>query len=131
MSIGFSHIDIVGEKVRLRPVRAPDAGAAYHLVKNEAVLSTLAWDGPTNEEELRNTYRQWEEEVKTGEGCHMAIEQLEQPGAIGCIDIRFPGHPLRAVTPHLGCPSDRIKPTCVLRSCEGILFGNMGRRRGE
>ncbi len=96
MSIGFSHIDIVGEKIRLRPMRASDAEAAYKLVKNEAVLSTLAWDGPTNEAELRNTYRQWEEEVKTGEGCHMAIEQLEQPGAIGCIDIRFPGHPLRA-----------------------------------
>ena len=67
MSIGFSHIDIVGEKVRLRPMRASDAGAAYKLVKNEAVLDTLTWDGPTNEEELLNTYRQWEEEIKPAE----------------------------------------------------------------
>ena len=64
MSAGFNHIHIAGEKVRLRPVSAADAAAAYKLVKNEAVLSTLAWDGPADEEEILNTYRRWEEEMK-------------------------------------------------------------------
>ena len=96
MSVGFSHIDIVGEKVRLRPVMATDAGAAYRLVKNEAVLATMAWDGPVDEGELRDTYARWEEEIKTGENHYLAIERADQPGLIGNITVRFPRHPQQA-----------------------------------
>ncbi len=143
MPVGFNHIDIVGERVRLRPIRAADAEAAYRLVKNEAVLSTLAWDGPTNEEELHNTYHQWEEETKNGESLHMAIEQLEQASAIGCIDIRFP--PLRAEIGYwLGEPfwnkgymTDAIRLLCNLSFqyfgtvCiyAPVFAGNIGSRR--
>ena len=145
MPVGFSHIDILGEKVRLRPVRAADAGAAYHLVKNEAVVSTLVWDGPKNEKEIRNTYRRWEGEMENGENCHLAIEQPEQPGLIGCIDIRFPGHPLRGEIGYwLGEPfwsrgymTDAIRLLCHLSfkylstaSVYATVFvGNMGSRR--
>lgn len=96
MSVGFSHIDILGEKVRLRPVMSTDAGAAYRLVKNEAVLATMAWDGPVDEGELRDTYTRWEEEIKTGENHYLAIERADRPGLIGNITVRFPRHPLQA-----------------------------------
>ena len=93
MPIGFNHLDISGRKIRLRPTRAVDTEAAYNLITNEAILSNLAWDGPANEDELLNSYRQWEKEIKTGENYSLAIERLDQPGSIGCINIRFPGTP--------------------------------------
>lgn len=145
MSVGFSHIDIVGDKVRLRPMRATDAREAYRLVTNEAVLSTLAWDGPTNEEELFNTYRQWEEEVKTGESYNLAIERADQPGLMGCIGIRFRRHPLQADIGYwLGVPfwnkgymTEAVRLACHLsfehlnavRAYATVFVGNVGSRR--
>jgi ribosomal-protein-alanine N-acetyltransferase len=145
MSVGFSHIDIVGEKVRLRPIRATDAKAAYRLVKNEAVLSNLAWDGPRDEEELRNTYRQWEEEIKTGESCSLVIEHVDRTGLIGCIGIRFPRHPLQGDIGYwLGEPfwnrgymTDAVRLVCHLsfqyldaaRAYATVFVGNIGSRR--
>lgn len=145
MPAGFSHIDIVGEKVRLRPISAADARAAYRLVKNEAVLSAMAWDGPTNEEELRNTYCQWEEEIRTGESYNLTIERANQPDLIGCVGIRFPRHPLQADIGYwLGEPfwnrgymTDAIRLACHLsfkyldavRACATVFVGNIGSRR--
>ncbi|MBI4267603.1 MAG: GNAT family N-acetyltransferase [Chloroflexi bacterium] len=145
MPAGFNHIDVVGEKVRLRPIKTTDASVAYYLVKNEAVLSTLAWDGPNNEEELLNTYRQWEDEMKAGDGYHLAIEPWEQPGIIGCIDIRFPQHPLQADIGYwLGEPfwnrgymTDAVRLVChfslkhldAARVSATVFMGNIGSRR--
>jgi len=86
----------MGEKIRLRPVRSADAEAVYKLVKNEAVLVNLAWDGPASEEGLQNTFRRWEEEMKTGGSCYLAIELADQPGIIGQIDVRFTWNPQQA-----------------------------------
>ena len=145
MSVGFSHIDIVGEKVRLRPIRAADARAAYRLVKNEAVLSTMAWDGPADEGELRDTYTRWDEEIKTGESCNLTIERADQPGLIGCIGIRFPRHPLQADIGYwLGEPfwnqgymTEAIRLVChfsfkylnAARVYATVFVGNIGSRR--
>jgi len=145
MPVGFNHIDIVGEKVRLRPIRAADAEAAYSLVKNEVVLATLAWDGPTDQEKLLNSYRQWEGEMKAGEKYHFAIEQIDQPGLIGCIDIRFPGYPLQVDIGYwLGEPfwnrgymTDAIRLVCYFsfkyldaaRVSATVFVGNIGSRR--
>ena len=145
MSVGFSHIDIVGEKVSLRPVRAADAAAAYNLVKNEAVLSTLAWDGPADEEEVLNTYHRWEEEMKAGESCNLAIERADQAGLIGCIGIRFPRHPLQVDIGYwLGEPfwnkgymTEAVRLACHLsfkylnaaRAYATVFVGNIGSRR--
>ena len=145
MSVGFSHIDIVGEKVRLRPVMATDAGAAYRLVKNEAVLSTMAWDGPADEGELRDTYTRWEEEMQTGESCNLTIERADQPGLIGCIGIRFPRHPLQVDIGYwLGEPfwnqgymTEAVRLVCYfsfkyldgVRVYATVFVGNIGSRR--
>ncbi|MBI2288666.1 MAG: GNAT family N-acetyltransferase [Chloroflexi bacterium] len=145
MSVGFSYVDIVGDKVHLRPTQATDASVAYRLVKNGAVVSNLAWDGPTSKEELLNTYRQWEEETKSGEKYHFAIEHSEQHGLIGCIDIRFPSHPLQADIGYwLGEPfwnrgymTDAVRLVChfsfkyldTARVSATVFAGNIGSRR--
>ena len=145
MPLGFSHIDILGEKVRLRPVMATDAGAAYRLVKNEAVLATLAWDGPADEGELHDTYTRWEEEMQTGESCNLTIERADQPGLIGCIGIRFPRHPQQADIGYwLGEPfwnqdymTEAIRLVChfsfkyldAARVCATVFVGNISSRR--
>jgi RimJ/RimL family protein N-acetyltransferase len=96
MSTVFNHIEIVGDKVRLRPVKVSDARVAYRLVKDEAVLKWLAWDGPASEKEVRQTYKRWGEQMETGDYYPFAIERNDQPGLMGCIDIRFPRHPQQA-----------------------------------
>ncbi|MFC1948807.1 GNAT family N-acetyltransferase [Chloroflexota bacterium] len=93
MSVILKKIDIAGEKIRLRPIRAADAEASYKLVKNEAVVSALAWDGPESVEELSNTYSRWEEEIRNGDSYNLVIEEVDQPGLIGCTGISFPRHP--------------------------------------
>ena len=145
ISVGFNHIDIVGQKVRLRPIRATDAEIAHRLVTNEAILSNLVWDGPADEEELYDTYRQWEAELKIRNGYELAIEQPDCPGLMGCIGIRFPGHPLQADIGYwLGEPfwgkgymTDAIRLVCHLsfkylnavRVYAPVFAGNIGSRR--
>ena len=144
MPIGFSHLDISGRKIRLRPTRTADTEAAYNLITNEAILSNLAWDGPANEDELLNSYRRWEKEIKTGENYSRTIERLDQPGAIGCINIRFPKHPQQADIGYwLGVPfwnqgymTEAIRLACHLtfkhldtvRVYTTVFAGNLGSR---
>ena len=96
MPVGFEQINIVGDKVRLRPVRSGDARVAYSLLTNDAILSNLAWDGPASEKEVRETYQRWAEQLKTGDYYPFAIERADQSGLMGCIDIRFSRHPQQA-----------------------------------
>ena len=120
MSRGFAKIDIVGDRVRLRPVRAADAKAAYSFLTDEAILSWLLWDGPSDESEVFDTYSQWETELKAGKSFHLAMERPGHPGIIGCIGIRLPAHPQQAdIGFWLGVPfwgkgymSDAIRLAC-------------------
>ncbi len=63
MSIGFERVELAGDKVRLRPIRAGDAGEVYRLVTDEAILSRLAWDGPAGEDGMAETYQRWQEDI--------------------------------------------------------------------
>jgi RimJ/RimL family protein N-acetyltransferase len=96
MPVRFEHIEMVGDKVRLRLIRASDAADAYRLLTDDAVLANLAWDGPTSEAEITETYARWETEFRAGENYGMAIERADKPGLVGCINVRFPRHPQQA-----------------------------------
>jgi ribosomal-protein-alanine N-acetyltransferase len=145
MPAGFSHIEMVGEKVRLRPLKSGDARIAYPLLANEAVLVNLAWDGPASEKEVARTYRHWEKQIKVGEMYPLVIERAGQPGLMGCIDIRFPGHPQQADIGYwLGEPfwnqgymTEAVRLAChfsfsyldTVRACATVFVGNIGSRR--
>jgi ribosomal-protein-alanine N-acetyltransferase len=93
---GFDHIELAGEKVRLRPTAAGDAGPAFALLTHEADFTRhMIWKGPKNVSELAETYSlRWPEEMQSGSHYALAIEERAQPGIIGCIDIRpakYPG----------------------------------------
>jgi RimJ/RimL family protein N-acetyltransferase len=96
MSIRFEHIELVGDKVRLRPIQESDAAEAYRLLTDDAVLANLAWDGPASEAEIAETYTRWQTEFRAGENCCLAIERADKPGMVGCINARFPRHPQQA-----------------------------------
>lgn len=145
MSVIFNKLDVAGEKVRLRRIRADDAEKAYPLLNNDAILSNLAWDGPANLEEICDTYSRWVEEMNNGDGCRLAIENIEQSGIIGCIDIRFPRHLQQADIGYwLGEPfwnrgymTDAVRLACYLsfhyfdavKTAAGVFVGNTGSRR--
>jgi ribosomal-protein-alanine N-acetyltransferase len=145
MSIIFKKINITGEKVRLRQIRTDDAEQVYPLLNNDAILSNLAWDGPADLKEVHDSYSRWVEEMKNGDGCRLAIEDIEQTGIIGCIDIRFPRHPQQADIGYwLGEPfwnrgymTDAVRLACYLsfhyldtvKTAAGVFVGNSGSRR--
>jgi len=145
MSKTFSHIDILGKKIRLLPIRPADAEAAYRLMKDEAVLVNLAGDGPTSEEELADTYRRREEEMKTGGSCYLAIELADQPGIIGGMGIHFRFNPQQADLGYWlgeqywnkGYMTEAIRLACHLafeycgtvRVYATVFTGNTGSRR--
>jgi ribosomal-protein-alanine N-acetyltransferase len=96
MPAGFERIELLGDRVRLRPIREADAADAYRLLTDDAVLANLAWDGPASEAEIAGTYTRWQTEFKAGENCCLAIERADKPGMVGCINARFPRHPMQA-----------------------------------
>lgn len=145
MSIGFKHINILGDRVRLRPMSATDTQVAYHLLTDDAILSQLEWDGPANEGEIFDTYSQWEAELKNGQSYHLAIERLDHPGLIGCIGVRFPRHHRQADIGYWlgvsfwdkGYMTDAIRLVChfcfkyldAVRVYATIFVGNVRSRR--
>jgi len=96
MPAGFKHIELLGDKIRLRPIHQSDAADAYQLVTDNAVLANLAWDGPADEAEISETYHRRETEFDVDENCDLAIERVDEPGLMGCITARFPRHPRQA-----------------------------------
>ena len=88
MPVGFRHIELVGDKVRLRTIREGDAPDAYRLMKDDRVLSQLADEGAGSLDEQREAYRGRVERLRTGEGYSLAIEEVAKPGLIGCISAR-------------------------------------------
>jgi RimJ/RimL family protein N-acetyltransferase len=145
MPVGFNHIELVGDKITLRPIRESDATDAYNLVTDEAILSCLAWDGPSSQEAISETYHWWEAELNTGTYYCLAIERIEQPGLIGCIDVSFPWHPQQAGIGYwLGVPywnqgymTEAVRLVCHLcfhyldsaRVYGTVFVGNTGSRR--
>ncbi len=96
MPPGFERVELVGEKVRLRPAVVADAGFAYQLVTDDRILRWLLWDGPDAEADMLRVFGRWQEQLRLGEGYQFAIERLDEPGIIGCIGPRLVEHPQQA-----------------------------------
>lgn len=145
MGTAFADIQLVGDRVRLRPIREDDAARAHHLVSDDAVLANLAWEGPAGEGEMAETYRRLEGEWKSGESYCFAIERVNVSGLCGCIDARFPRHPRQADIGYwLGAPywnrgymTEAIRLVChfsfehldAVRAYATVFDGNVGSRR--
>ena len=85
----FSDAELVGSKVRLRPIRPEDAPFAYDQLRDDQVTRTLRWDGPSSVEELTAGYGDRARWWKDGTGCYdFALEQLTDPTIIGSIEAR-------------------------------------------
>ncbi len=93
MPIGFEHIELVGDKVRLRPVHEADAEDAYHLFTDDRVFSQMAGEDPGSLDEQREAYRGGVERLRTGDGYSLAIEEVANPGLIGHFSARPRFHP--------------------------------------
>ena len=142
---GFERVELAGDKVRLRPTTGGDAASAYRLVKDEAILRWLLWDGPNAEEEMSQTFRRWQERLETGESYQFAIERADEPGLIGCIGPRLVTYPEQADIGYwLGVPywnrgymTEAIRLICyfsfeylgVVRVYATAFVGNVGSRR--
>ncbi len=92
---GFQYMELAGTKVRLRPTTAEDAATAFPLIhRREPILRWLIWGGPGTRQELAVTYAWlWPREMRQGLSYAFAIEELERPGMIGCIDARVKDDP--------------------------------------
>ncbi len=143
--MGIEHLDVIGEKVRLRPVRASDAPTDYNLVKNDNVLMYLLWDGPKDIDEITATYTQYESERKTTRNCRLAIESLTNEQLIGMLSIRFKQNPQQADIGYWlgetywskGYMTDAVRLACyvafkyfeAVRVLAGVFVGNIASRR--
>lgn len=56
----LEHAEVVGERVRLRPVSVEDASASFELIHDQrAITDWIIWDGPEGIEELEERYSRW------------------------------------------------------------------------
>jgi RimJ/RimL family protein N-acetyltransferase len=87
---GFQYMELAGTRVRLRPTTTEDAATAFPLIhRREPILRWLIWGGPRTRQELAVTYTwRWPREMRQGLAYAFAIEELDRPGLIGCIDAR-------------------------------------------
>lgn len=145
MPPGFERVELVGDKVRLRPAVVADVGPAYRLVTDDRILDWLLWDGPDTEEELTGSFERWRGQLRRGEGYNFAIERLSEPGIVGCISARLVKHPQQADIGYwLGVPfwnkgyvAEAIglishfsfEYLGVVRTYAEVLVGNHGSRR--
>jgi RimJ/RimL family protein N-acetyltransferase len=92
--IGLEHARLVGERVELRPLTADDVASAFaELHRNEAILSSICWEGPDQPSDLAILYGDWISEGREGEDYHFAIVDRVTGAFSGCIGPRFRGHP--------------------------------------
>src|SRR4030067_2526669 len=94
-SKGFEYIELVGQKVRLRPTAAADATPAYRLIHgNQNILQWLCWNGPQDRQELAHTYNhRWPDEMRQGRKYFFALEAKEKSGINCCINARWNTQP--------------------------------------
>jgi len=92
----FTHFEITGNKILLRPIRLDDAESRLHLLQDDAVLTYLATSGYISLAEMKERMERAVAEWKTGQSYMCAIEWINEPGFIGNISIRFRTHPLQA-----------------------------------
>jgi ribosomal-protein-alanine N-acetyltransferase len=87
-------VDLVGERVRLRPHRSEDAATAFELIaRRDEILRWLVWDGPSSPEELAEYYARWLSASDGAPDLRLAIEERASGALAGSLSIRFAGHP--------------------------------------
>ena len=96
MPPGFERVELVGDKVRLRPAVVADVAGAYALVTDDRILRWLLWDGPDAESNMTDVFGRWRRQLRRGEDYNFAIERRDEPGIIGCISTRPVEHPHQA-----------------------------------
>ena len=89
---GFDDIEIVGTKIKLRPMTAADVDPAWNLVNDcRDILKWLLWDGPTDKSQFARKYAEdFPAEMRQGKSYRFAVEPLEGPKFAGSISIRLP-----------------------------------------
>jgi ribosomal-protein-alanine N-acetyltransferase len=145
MPPGFERIELVGEKVRLRPAVAADAAEAYRLVTDDRILRWLLWEGPDAESDMVEVFGRWQRQLRCGEDYNFAIERRDEPGVIGCISSRPVEHQHQAdigywlgvpfwnrgyMTEAVGLISHfSFEHLCAVRVYATVMVGNGGSRR--
>jgi RimJ/RimL family protein N-acetyltransferase len=90
----LSTVELLGERVRLRPAAAGDAPAAFAaLHRREPILRWLLWDGPEDEAELARHYGEWLRPGERGDDLLLALEERASGAFAGMLSLRFAGHP--------------------------------------
>lgn len=90
----FVDVELIGSKVKLRPIHPDDASVAYDLVRDDRVTSMLLWDGPSNLAELIEGYRlradRWKQAISP---YVFGIDLIGKSSIIGSIDARYQEYP--------------------------------------
>jgi ribosomal-protein-alanine N-acetyltransferase len=90
----LEELELEGEVVRLRPVRAEDAERCMEEVGGrEEVLRWLCWAGPESVEQLRERYSNWRRGGEDGLDYELAICDAGADRMVGAVTLRFQGHP--------------------------------------
>ena len=145
MPVGFEQIELVGDKVRLRPIREADAEDAYRLFTDDRVFSQMAGESSGSLDEQREFYRGRAERLRTGESYSLAIEEVARPGLIGGISAYPRLHPQQIDIGYwLGVPywnkgyvTEAVRLVChfsfvyldAARAYATVFVGNIGSRR--
>jgi RimJ/RimL family protein N-acetyltransferase len=93
-SLRAPELELVGERVRLRPHRGDDAREAFALLAGrDEILRWLLWDGPGSIGELVAHYREWWSNGGDGPELRLALEERASGALAGSLSLRFTGHP--------------------------------------
>ncbi|MSP78235.1 MAG: N-acetyltransferase [Dehalococcoidia bacterium] len=92
----FHDIELVGGKVRLRPVRATDGEAVFHFFSDDRVTHNLPFEGPVCHEDELEWARKAAALPNVAPNARwaypLAIEQIGQPGLIGVVTLHMGVH---------------------------------------
>lgn len=92
----FSHVELAGGEVRLRPVKPDDAPRVYELFSDDRVTRNLAAEAPATLADEQEWCRKavslpWEA-VGGAVSYELVIENAQQPGLAGIIGLHQRGH---------------------------------------
>ena len=140
----FACVELVGDKVRLRPLSRDDAQTAFNLLRDDRVTRTLLWDGPSRIEEIADYYAD-RAFPPPDSSYSFGIEVVHRPGIVGCIEARQGPYPQQSdIGFWLGVPywgrgimTDAIRLATyfafqhldVVRVYATVFIGNMGSRQ--
>ena len=91
----LAHAELVGERVRLRPVGPADVVPCFELVhERREVTNWLIWDGPSEVGELAPWFLTWPlGDGERGRDYHLAIVDPADGAFCGTISLKLRDHP--------------------------------------